>query len=164
MLALWKENHDKPRQSNKKQRHHFADKVHIVKAMFFPVVMYGYESWTIKKAVHRRIDAFKVWCWSKLLRVPLDCKEIKPVNPKGNKPWLFIGRTDAEAEASILWAPDEKSWHTGKDSDVGTNWRQRRRDRQTMRWLDTITESMDMNLNNFQETVGYRSVCCCYCC
>ena len=59
-------------------------KIHIVKAMVFPVVMYGYESWTIKKAVHRRIDAFKVWCWSKLLRVPLDCKEIKPVNPKGN--------------------------------------------------------------------------------
>ena len=68
MLALWKENHDKPRQSDKRQSHHFADKVHIVKAMFFPVVMYGCESWTIKKAVHQRIDAFK------------------PVNPKGNKP------------------------------------------------------------------------------
>ena len=105
----------------------------------------------------------QLWGWRRL-ESPLDSKEIKSVNPKGNKPWLFIGRTDAEAEASILWAPDEKSWHTGKDSDVGTNWRQRRRDRQTMRWLDTITESMDMNLNNFQETVGYRSVCCCYCC
>ena len=84
-LVLWKENHDKPRQSNKRQRHPFADKIHIVKAMFFPVVMYGCESWTINKAVHQRIDAFKLWFWRKLLRVPLDCKEIKPVNPKGNE-------------------------------------------------------------------------------
>ena len=69
-------------------------KVHIVKALVFPVVMYGCESWTIKKAEHQRIDAFELWCWRRLLS-PLDCKEIKPVNPKGNQPCIFIGRTDA---------------------------------------------------------------------
>ena len=70
MLAPWKKSYDKPRLYIKKQRHYFADKVHIVKAMVFPVVMYGYESWTIKKAEHQRIDAFELWCWRRLLRVP----------------------------------------------------------------------------------------------
>ena len=76
-------------------------KVHLVKAMVFPVVMYGCESWTIKKAEHQRIDAFELWCW-KTLASPLDCKEIHLINPKG----IFIGRTDAEAEVPILWPPD----------------------------------------------------------
>ena len=97
-------------------------KVHIVKAIVFPVVMYGCESWTIKKAEHWRIDAFEVWCWRKLLRVL--CKEIKPVSPKGNQPCIFIGRTVAEAEAPILWPPDVKSRLTGKDPDVGKDWGQ----------------------------------------
>ena len=82
-------------------------KVHIVKAMVFPVVMYGCESWTIEKAESQRIDAFKLWCWRRLVRVSLDYKEIKPVNPKGDQSWVFIGRTDAEAP--ILWPPDAKS-------------------------------------------------------
>ena len=77
-------------------------KVHIIKAMAFPVVMYKCESWTIKKAKCRRIDAFKLWCWRRLLTSPLDSKVIKPVNPKGNQPWIFTGRT--HAEAPILWA------------------------------------------------------------
>ena len=80
-------------------------KVHLVKAMVFPVVMYGCESWAIKKAEHRRIDAFELWCW----RRPLDCKEIQPVHPKGNQSWVFIGRTDVEAEIPILWPPDAKN-------------------------------------------------------
>ena len=84
-------------------------KVHVVKAMVFLVVMYGCESWTIKTAEHRRIDAFELWCWRRLLS-PLDYKEIQPVHPKGNQSWIFIGRTDAEAEAPILWPPDAKSW------------------------------------------------------
>ena len=84
-------------------------KVCLVKSMVFPVVMYGCEIWTIKKAEHRRIDAFKLWCWRRLLRVFLDCKEIKPVNPKGNQSWVFIRRTDVEAETSILWPPDVKN-------------------------------------------------------
>ena len=77
-------------------------KIHLVKAMVFPVVMYECESWTVKKAERRRVDAFELWCWRRLLRVPLDFKEIQPVHPKGDQSWVFIGRTDAEAEAPIL--------------------------------------------------------------
>ena len=76
-------------------------KVHLVKAMFFPVVMYGCESWTVKKAECRRIDAFELWCWRRL-ESPLNCKEIQPVHPKGDQSWVFIGRTDAEVETPIL--------------------------------------------------------------
>ena len=90
-----------------------ATKFCIVKAIVFPVVMYGCESWTIKKAEHRRIDAFELWCWRRLLRVH---KEIKPVNPKGNQPRIFIGRTDAEAETPTPWPPDVDSRLTGKET------------------------------------------------
>ena len=83
-------------------------KVHLVKAMVFPVVMYGCESWPVKKAESRKIDAFELWCWRRLLS-PLNCKEIQPVHPKGDKSWVFIGRTDAEAETPILWPPHAKS-------------------------------------------------------
>ena len=76
--------------------------------MVLPVVMYGCESWTIKKAEHQRTDAFELWCWRRL-ESPLDYKEIKPVNPKGNQFCIFIGRTDAETEAPILWLPDVKN-------------------------------------------------------
>ena len=92
-------------------------KVHPVKAMVFPVVMYGCESWTIKKAECWRIDAFKLWCWRRL-KSHLDSKEIKQANPKGNQPWIFIGRTNAEAETPILWPPDAKSRLTRKDPDA----------------------------------------------
>ena len=81
-----------------------STKVHLVKAMVFPVVMYGCESWTIRKAECRRMDAFELWCWRRLLS-PLDCKEIQPVYPKGNQSWMFIGRTDVEAGTPILWPP-----------------------------------------------------------
>ena len=81
-------------------------KVHLVKVMVFPVVMYGCESWTIKKAKHRRIDAFELWCWRRLFESPLDCREIQPVHPKGDQSWVFIGRTDVEAETPILRPPD----------------------------------------------------------
>ena len=89
-------------------------KVHLVKAMVFPVVMYGCESWTKKKAEHQRIDAFKFWCWT--LESPLDSKEIKPVNPKGNQHQIL---TDAEAEALIPWPSDVKKRLIGKDPDAG---------------------------------------------
>ena len=82
--------------------------IHLVKAMVFPVVMYGCESWTIKKAEHQRIDAFELSCWRRLLS-PLDCKEIQPVHPKGDPSWVFFGRTDVEAETPILWPPHAKS-------------------------------------------------------
>ena len=83
-------------------------KVHLVKAMVFPVVMYGCESWTIKKAEHQRIGAFELWYWRRLFESPLDCKEIQPVHPKGDQSWVFIGRPDVEAETPILWSPDVK--------------------------------------------------------
>ena len=99
-------------------------KVHLVKALVFPVVMYAYERWTIKKVECQRTDAFKLWCWRRLLS-PLDYKEIKPVNPKGNQPWILIGRTDTEAEAPIFWPSDVKSWLISKDRDTGKDWRQK---------------------------------------
>ena len=100
-------------------------KVHLAKAMVFPVVMYGCESWTIKKAERQRIDAFDLWCWRRLLRVPWTARRsFQPVHPKGSQSWIFIGRTDAEAETPILWPPDAKSWLIGKDPDAGQDWGQ----------------------------------------
>ena len=99
-------------------------KVHIVKATNFPVVMYECESWTIKKSECQRIDAFELWCWQRLLRVSLDSQEIKQVNPKGSQLWIFIGRTDAETEAPILWPLDPKSWLIIKDRDAEKDWGQ----------------------------------------
>ena len=86
-----------------------STKVHLVKAMAFPVAMYRCENWTIKKAECRRTEAFELRCWENTLESPLDCKEIQPVRPKGDQSWVFIGRTDVEAETPILWPPDEKS-------------------------------------------------------
>ena len=85
-----------------------STKVRLVKAMVFPAVMYGCESWTLKKAEHRRIDAFERWYW-KRLESPLDCKEIQPVHPKGGQSWVFIGSTDAEVETPVLWPPNAES-------------------------------------------------------
>ena len=84
-------------------------KVRLVKAMVFPVVMYGCESWTVKKAERRRIDAFELWCLEKTLEGPLDCKEIQPVHSEGDQPWDFFGRNDAKAETPVLWPPHVKS-------------------------------------------------------
>ena len=98
-------------------------KVCIVKAIVFPVVMYGCESWTMKKAECWEIDVFEPWCWRRLLRVPWIARKPKPVHPKGNQSWILIGRTDAEAETLILWPPDAKSGLIGKDPDAGKDWR-----------------------------------------
>ena len=96
-------------------------KVCLVKAMVFSVVRYGRETWTIKKAEHQRIDAFELW-YLRRLKSPLDCMEIQPVHPKGNQFWIFIGRTDAEAETLILRPPNTKNWLIGKDPDAGKDW------------------------------------------
>ena len=97
-------------------------KVHLVKTMVFPVVMYGCESWTVKKAEHWKIDAFELL--EKTLQSPLDCKEIQPVHPEGNQSWIFIGRTDVEAATPILWPPYVKNWLIWKDPDAGKDGRQ----------------------------------------
>ena len=120
--------------------------------MVFPIVIYRCEGWTIKKAEHQRTDAFELWCLlEKILESCLDCKETKPVNPKGNQLWIFIGRTDAEAP--IHSPPDVKSRLMLKTLILGNIERIRRRGWQRMRWLDNITNSTDMNLNKLQEIV-----------
>ena len=114
-----------------------STKVHTVKAMVFQIVIYGCESWTIK-AEHWRTDDFELWYWRKLLN-PLDCKEIKPANPKGNRAWIFIWRTDAEV--LILPSPDAMSQLTGKDPDAGRIEGKRKRWWQRIKGLDGIIES-----------------------
>ena len=117
--------------------------VHKVKAMVFPGVRYRWKSWTIKKAERWRTDLFELWCWrmENTLKSPLDCKEIQPVNPKGNQPWIFRGRTDAEAP--ILWPPDGKSQLIGKNPDAGKHWRQEQKGWQRTRWLDDISNPIE---------------------
>ena len=90
-----------------------------IKTMVFPAITYGCERWTVKKAEHWKTDAFELWCWIRLLRVPWTARRSSPVHPKGDQSWVFIGRTDAEAETPILWPPHVKSWLIGKDPDAG---------------------------------------------
>ena len=136
--------------------------VHLVKAMVFPVVMYGCESWTIKKAECRKIDTFKLRSWEKTLESLSGSKEIKPVNPKGNQFWIFTARTDAEAETPILWPPHVKNWLTGKDPDAEKDRRQEEKgttEDEMVRWhhwLNGHEFEQDLGAGDGQE----RLVCC----
>ena len=127
-------------------------KVCLVKAVVFSVVMYGCVSWTIKKAEWWRIDAFELWCWKKTLESSLDCKEIQSVHPKGDQSWIFIGRTDPEAESSTLWLPEAKNWLIWKDPDAGKDWRWEEKGWDG--WM--ATDSMDMSLSKLLELVMDR--------
>ena len=158
MLTPWKESYDQPRQHIQKQRHYFANKGPSSQG-------FGFSSshvwmWELD---HEENWAPKNWCfWTlvleKTLESPLGSKEIKPVNSKVNLPWIFIGKTDAEAKAPILWPPDVKSQLIGKEHGSGKDRRQKRRGWQRMRWLHSITDSMDMDLSKFRETVKARKV------
>ena len=124
-LAPWKKSYGKPRQRIKKQRHDFASRGPSSQS-------YGFSSSHVRmwKMDHKEGWMLKNWCfWTvvleKILKNLLNCREIKPVNPKGNQPWMFIARTDAEAEVLVLWPPDAKSWLIGKDPYAGKDWRQK---------------------------------------
>ena len=150
MFAPWKKSYDKPGQLIKNQRHYFPDKGPYSQSyIFFPVVMYGCES-----RIPKESWVLKSWFWivvlEKTLESLLDCN-IKPVNPKGKQPWTFIGRTDAEADAPILWPLDTKSQLLAKDSDAGTDWRQEE-------WWMTDDEMIGwhhwLNGHEFEQTLG----------
>ena len=123
--------------------------------MVFPVVVYGCESWTIKKAECLRIDGFELWCWRRL-KSPLDCKEIHPVHPKGNQSRIFIGRTGSEAEAPIPGHLMQSANSLEKTLMLGKIEGRRRRGGQRMRRLDSITKCMDMSLSKLRELVMDR--------
>ena len=125
-------------------------KVRIVKAMIFLVVMEH------KQDEHQRTDAFEIVELEKILDSALDSKEIQPVSPKGNQPWIFIGRTDAEAEAPILWPPDAKSWFIGKNPDAGKGWGQEEKGVTEDEMVGWHTDSMDMSLSKLRQGVKDR--------
>ena len=139
----------------------FSSSSNLVQALVYPVVLYGCESWTIKKAERQRINAFELWFW-RSPESPLDCTEIQPVHPKGNQSWIVTERTDADTETPIFWPPDAKSWLIWKDPDAGKYWGQKEK--------GTTEDEMvgwhhQLNGHEFEWTVGVGDgqgglVCC----
>ena len=160
MLAPWKESYEKPKQCIKQQRHHFANKGQYSQSYAFSSSYVWLWELDCKKGW-----ALKNWCFwivlEKTLESPLDCKEMKLVNPKGNQPWIFIGSIDAETEAPILWPTDAKTDSLEKNLMLGKIEDRRKRGQQRMRWLDRIVDSVDMNVSKLWDTARQRNLECC---
>ena len=151
MITSWQESYDKPRQCVKKKRHHFADKGPYSQG--YDLSSRHVRMW---KMDNKESRATKSWCFrtvvlEKTLESPLENKEIKPVNLKGNQSWTLFGRTTAKAEASILWPPDPHSWFIGKDPENRKDWRHKEKRATEDEMVGWSTDSLDMNLDNLWE-------------
>ena len=150
MLAPWNNSYDQPKQHTKKQRHYFPIKVCLVKAMVFPVVMYGYKSWTLKKAECRRIDAFELWCWRRLLRVPWAARSsnqsiLKEISSEYSLEGLML-KLKLQYFGHLMW----RTYSLEKILMLGKIKGRKRRGLQRMRWLDGIIDMMNMSLSRLQ--------------